>query len=679
MTPLQTAYLKKLRMTAEANAAFFELNMPSHRMLLDESPSSSVDITNQGELIIRNANGDSKPVVADILKMEGRLEKFSDLADRPQILAFHKLREVQEKPSHGHLQRYHYSNLDADFPNRVRQHFAKYFPDNTGLVPYPTFGENEIPLLIVFGSGLGWHLPRLLMEYRIRHLIVIETSVDDFRLSVFFQDYVLLSRMASERGTDMVFIVQEDVEKIARSLMAAMLKSNGLPQFLIHGAALFYALDEDELVCKIRVTIIETLWELFFGLGYFDDELITVQHSFDNLYHNFPIYLRPNIVDKDAVAFIVGSGPSLDGLIPLLRKFRDRAVIFSCGTAISILHKMEIKPDFHVEKERQQVVHDILVKSIHGDIDFLAGVNFIGLNTVHSDVFRLFERRGMIIKAADTMGAMLERSGMPQQTVLSGQPTVANTALDFALSAGFRNIYLFGVDLGSKNKEEHHSKHTVYLNMLPEEDHLKTLLSNQPDNDISVPGNFGGDISTNKVLSFARRMMEYAIVPHPDAKVYNLNDGALIEHAIPLYAEDFEAKWPVASSKASAVEAAMAAFEHKEFNLTELRQSLLGQIDDFIVQIAEIVNREQNSLSDVIDKLIAIHRLTFDTENMGKPCALLFRGTLSRLLSMAFNAVTIIRDQDEALAKAEWDFSNIVDFLNQARIEVNNKIEQISH
>jgi hypothetical protein len=47
-----------------------------------------------------------------------------------------------------------------------------------------------------------------------------------------------------------------------------------------------------------------------------------------------------------------------------------------------------------------------------------------------------------------------------------------------------------------------------------------------------------------------------------------------------------------------------------------------------------------------------------------------FRGTAARLLSMAYNAVTIIKDSDEALAKAEWDFANLVECLHEARDEV---------
>ncbi|MFA5083661.1 MAG: hypothetical protein WC474_14000, partial [Hydrogenophilaceae bacterium] len=273
MTPLQQAYLARLRATADANLAFFEKNMPVlHKLLTKESPSATVDISDQGDLTIRYADGTSKPVTLDILETEAQLVRFADLDQRPQMLAFHQLRAVVEKPSHGDMQRYHYSNLDAEYPNRARRHFARHYPDNSGLYRYPNFGDKDIPLLIVLGSGLGWHLPQLLLEYRIRHLIVIDVDVDDFRLSTFLQDYVMFSRLAMEKGTDLTFIVQPEVDKVARSLMSVLMRDNGMPPFFMHGAAVYYAMAQGEAVETIKTTITETLWEMFFGLGYFDDE-----------------------------------------------------------------------------------------------------------------------------------------------------------------------------------------------------------------------------------------------------------------------------------------------------------------------------------------------------------------------------------------------------------------------
>jgi hypothetical protein len=675
MTPLQQACLSKLKAVADANMAFFECYMPEHALLLRSGPQSTMDISEQGDLVVRFPDGSTKSLAVNIMEMEKRLQAFEDLNDRPQILAYHNLRQYVEEPTHGDLQILHYSQLDAEYPNRARRHFAKFYPDNSGLRPCPFYGEDQIPLLIVFGSGMGWHIPRLLAQYRIRYLVVIETDVEAFRLSVFMQDYIQLSRLAAENNTDLIFIVQSEVEKIARSLMVAMLKSHGLPQFFIHGASLFYAVEDEEEVSEIRGIIMETLWELFFGMGYFDDEVITVRHTFENLRRDYPIFLECNTIKQDAVAFVVGSGPSLDNLIPIIREYGDRAVIFSCGTAISILYKMGIKPDFHVEKERPSVIQDVVIKSVDGDLEWLKGIYFIGLNNVYSGVFDLFADAGMIIKSADTMGAVLSESGFPNDVILSGQPTVTNLAIEYALNVGFNRIFLFGVDMGSKVKEVHHSKSTVYVDMLPEEDDLKKFLLIQPENSIVVPGNFGGDAYTNKILAFSNRMIAYHASIHSQSRIFNLNDGAKIDYVSPLHPEDFLVEWREGLEKSYALKLALEAFRKSTFDHELIMTKLMQSVDGFIAKVEAIVNRDQSSYSDILDKMSEIHALTFSPEHVGDACALLFRGTVARLLSMTYNACGIIRDLDEVLAKAESDFLNLLDFLHAARRELVLNVE----
>ncbi len=666
MTPIQTTYLARLHATAEANLAFFEKNTPDlHRLLIREGPSATIDISDQGDLTIRLANGDSRPVAEAMLAVEDKLVEFADLKRRPQLLAFHNLRAVLLEPGHGDMQRYHYSNLDAEYPNRVRRHFAQHYPDNTGLHRYPEFGEKTIPLVIVLGSDLGWHLTRLVTEYHIDHLIVIDVDVDAFRQSLFFQDYVMLSRLAMERGTNMTFIVQPDMEQVSYALMGVLKQS--MPPFFIHGAALFTAMTDVETAEEIKAAIVNTLWELFFGLGYFDDELISIKHTFANLKGGLPIYLQPNCIPEDAVAFVVGSGPSLDGLLPLLREYGDRAVVLSCGTALSALAHAGIRPDFHFEKERPYIVHEVLTKTV-GE-EFLKDISFIGLNVVHPDVFALFRDGGIVMKAADVMSLLLAQAGIDRQVILNTQPTVTNMAVDVALSMGFRQVYLFGVDMGYKDKERHHSQHTAYLNKMPEADHLKRLLSKRPDSGITLPGNFDGEVSTNKILFMARQHMGHAITRHPQASVYNLNDGAEIMGALPLHPEDFSCD-ATPDSRTSAMEAIRGAFQPRQFDHAALSTSLLDQIDQFMQDALAILAEESADLTRLIDKIKRLYLYVMTGPVTTQPTGLLFRGIVLHLLSLTYNAITIIKDQDEALAKAEFDFGNLEDFLEQARDEV---------
>jgi hypothetical protein len=674
MTPIQQTALAKYRATAEANMAFFQRNIPGmHQMLLSEPLRSSLDISDQGDLHIRYPDGTTRSVTEAVLEAEARLAEFADLNLRPQILAFHRLRSISDAPSHGDMAKYHYTDLDADYPNRLKWHFCTHYPDNRELKRYPEFGGKDIPLVVVIGSELGWHLPRLLNEYRIRHLIVMETDLDAFRLSTFLHDYVLTSRIAMERGTNLSFLVQPDIEQLSRALMSVMRKD--LPPYFVHGTAVFYVSRQEETVKKIQESVVRTLWELFFGLGYFDDELISIQHTFDNLRDGFPIYQRPNVMPEDAVALIVGNGPSLDGLLPLLREYGDRAVIFSCGTSLSALAKAGIKPDFHVEKERPYLTYELITKSVSPE--FLKGIRFIGLNVVHGDVYRLFDWGGQILKSADTMALLMMEAGAPREIILNTQPTVTNTALDLCVSAGFRKVYLLGVDMGYKDEKQQHSTHSLYEEMTDDED-LNDLLSQMPEASRTIPGNFGGQVSTNNILAVARQYLEWGISHHPRSRVFNLSDGALIKGAEPLHAADFSCD-ATPAGKAAAIGALQSAFGEMHFDLKAIGDSLLAQIDAYIAGVRNILSAPYRNLPDLIDILARLYRHLLQEEAAARSSFTLFRGTLLHLTSLTFNAVTIIKDEDEALAKAQYDFSVIQDFLNQARADVARVINAPSH
>jgi hypothetical protein len=675
MTPLQQAYLAKLHANAAANLEFFKLNLPQvHQLLVQENPSATLDISDQGDLTVRYADGSVKSVAPCLVEEEKRFEEFADVNRRPQLLAFHNLRAVQETPSHGDMQRYHYSKLDKEFANRVRRHFADHYPDDTGLQRYPSFGHpRHVPLLIVLGSGVGAHLSRLITEYDARHLIVMEPDLEAFRLSLFFQDYVQLSRLAIEKNTDLAFIVGPDIEDLSRGFMGVLRKS--LPPFFVHGAALFPAMPKGERLDAIKASISETLWQLFFGLGYFDDELISIRHSFQNLARQLPIYTRAQVVPEEAVAFIIGSGPSLDGLLPLLRQQRDKAVLFSCGTALGPLSHAGIQPDFHLEKERPGIVYEVLTGTVSAE--FKKGIHFLGLNVVMPEVFDLFGKSGVVLKEADTIGYLLERGGQVKRIQLDTQPTVTNMALSMALSLGFKRVFLVGVDMGYKDQDRHHSKHTAYLGKLPEADHLRRLLSKKPAGEKNVPGNFGGEATTTNILEMARLHLEHVIRVNPQAKVCNLNDGALIQGALPLPPEQFPEIAGV-EDKGQTLRAIEGAFTKEDVDLPFIRRFLLEDVDALTDEVERILGESGSTRASVIDAIVRLYRFLVSDARRSAPASLTFRGTLISLLSLTYNAISIITDEDEAVAKAAFDFDNLLEFLATARAEIVKELDNTS-
>ena len=83
--------------------------------------------------------------------------------------------------------------------------------------------------------------------------------------------------------------------------------------------------------------------------------------------------------------FIIANGPSLDDSIDVIAANKDRAILISCGSAISALHKVGIKPDIHVETERTKIVYDFLVNL--NDPEYLQDIFFLKHRCDSSELF----------------------------------------------------------------------------------------------------------------------------------------------------------------------------------------------------------------------------------------------------------------------------------------------------
>lgn len=678
MTPLQQAYLTKLHATAAANLEFFKLNMPEiHRKVVEASPAATVDVSDQGDLAIRHPDGTAQPLTDLMLEQARRLDEFADPVRRHQILAFHNLYAAQEEPEPADTAHYFYSRLDAVFPHRLRRHFTKHYPDGQGLARYPIFGEaKNIPLLIVLGSGVGYPLSRLVLDHRVRHLMLIETDVEAFRQSVFFHDYVELSRAAMVNDTNLTFIIEPDLERLSQALMNALLRE--FPPFFVHGAALFPAMPRTEALEALTDMITDTLWQMFYGLGFFDDEIISIRHTFRNLPRRLPVYQRPGVVDEGAFAFIVGAGPSLDTLMPLLLRHQERAVIISCGSALAALHQAGVRPDFHIEMERTALTYEVLIESLPRE--FLKEIDLVTTQVMEPRVLDLFRSVRIAIKEADTMGNLLVERGFIARPPLETQPTVTNMGLALALELGFSKICLFGVDVGYKDTARHHARNTVYHDKLPSVDHLRRLLSNVASQNLTVPGNFGGQVQTNHAFETARRHLSYWIRHHPQAIVLNPNDGALIEGALPIQADELaerlERELPEAAHKGQTLRRIDDAFAVVDLPLGPVAAALVEEFDRFDARLRPHLNRKLATREEVIDRIVETYQMLREEIVLASPASLMFRGTLLHLLSLCFNAASIILDDDEAAAKASYDFGAILEFMEAARHEVLRAIEE---
>ena len=108
-------------------------------------------------------------------------------------------------------------------------------------------------------------------------------------------------------------------------------------------------------------------------------------------------------------------------------------------------------------------------------------------------------------------------------TLSPSGPTVANAGLSAAIRLGFREIYLFGVDMGSREHGRYHAEGSVFsTGLLPENRRAHQRFA----------GNFGGEAWGEAVLNWSRLYPE-AVLRMFSATVYNCSDGVRIEARSP--------------------------------------------------------------------------------------------------------------------------------------------------
>jgi hypothetical protein len=199
----------------------------------------------------------------------------------------------------------------------------------------------------------------------------------------------------------------------------------------------------------------------------------------------------------------------------------------------------------------------------------------------------------MVLRGHDTGSLLFDNI----YNVLRGTAhTVTNLAFSVALSLGFRNIYLFGVDLGVY-EDLHHAKDSVYYE---NKDFSKNL--KYPN---TVEGYDGKMLRTNGVLLLAKRSFEENIAFYKETYVYNCSLGAKIEGAYPLHPGDLHLK---SFDKSASLASILSQFEENFFTL-ETINTLYARYEKVFFQFRVLV-RYFNYIYSKINKVEDIYRLT---------------------------------------------------------------------
>lgn len=464
----------------------------------------------------------------------------------PYLICETLVKEFMEK---GGLSRFSFSQeanplgfMHVEYLNKLNAYLDDISAreERLGQVPH------EVPSAFIFGVGLGYHLGYLYERCKIGTLFLFEPDLDLFYASLFCFDWAPLLTYLHQENLGLHILLGQDEETIVKDFAAAI-HSRG--SFLIANAFIMWGY-QNEKIRKLIEKVQQEYYLLVMGWGFFDDNLIALSHTINNIERAVPFLKKggriPSGYSRTPV-FIIANGPSLDEAISVIEKNKDKAIIISCGSAISALHKVGIKPDIHVETERTKIVYDFLINL--NDPDYLRDVLFLSTDVIHPDCASLFNRSVLAFKLSEP-GVALYHNYFPHLNscaALGGvNPLVGNIGVSAPIHLGFKNLYLFGLDNGYKHKGHHHSKLSSYYNNEESAGALGEMMYG--DSLWQREGNFGGTIISNAMFDTSRRVIEQVLAANEDVRCFNCSDGARIERARTLPSAEISLSMPVDKS-----------------------------------------------------------------------------------------------------------------------------------
>lgn len=401
----------------------------------------------------------------------------------------------------------------------------------------PLLNSNNLSSLMIFGVGAGYHLELFSQHYDVSCLYIIEPDLDLFFLSLFSINWRFILTTFDQKGSQVHISLGEQKESFFDELMHKS-AINGRYQMAHVAGYIHY---QSEAISELLTEFNRRYLEMGRGWGFFDDAVMAIGHTLENIKNQVPL-LKKDAVNATDLAkfpvFIVGNGPSLDGVIDTIKTYQGKAIVISCGSALSALYQYGITPDFHCEQERTFPVAEKIEH--YCPAEFLDNIVLLSPTTVHPAVFTMFKQSIMAAKMNEPSSSLLLRDELGKNLFSAYHfinPTVANTALVIGYNLGFKNFYLMGIDLGHKQGGNHHSKKSIYYT---EDEKDLELYQVNSDSLIELDGNFGGKFLCDSFFHQSNTNLSNQILAFDDLHCFNLSDGASIKGSVPLSVKSFE-------------------------------------------------------------------------------------------------------------------------------------------
>ncbi|MCP5206954.1 MAG: motility associated factor glycosyltransferase family protein [Hahellaceae bacterium] len=541
--------------------------------------------------------------------------------------------------------------------------------------------DGFFPMVVFMGVGLGHHINILNQIRDIQHIIIVERDMDKFAASLYCVNWqqIVGDRLDVE-GKSISFVLLpniSDVNLIQISVWNQLIKFT--PHFPV--STVFYNHRADRIFDEVSDRINRDLYTHLYSFGNWDDELNQLNNFLHNCRQGIKKIPQPaNITQlaQQVPVCIVGSGPSLDARIEDLKRLAPGSIVISCGTALRALYAHGVRPDIHVELESDYATY--LTQSMMDDRAFMHSIPLIGAAQLNPLTFSLFGEKRMFFKADGMLAGIFGEHG---DAVAGATPTCTNAAIAITHHYGFKELYLFGLDYGFPNKQQHHAKGTLYYKV----DYAEGIDEERvyPDNDLlTIPSAAGGTIKTTSFLySGKRRTEDLLALVACYGQVFNCSNGAVLENTRWLDRSGVISRLSVKRRKdqwAAKSSFIKALFENDnpklaDINLAEGGDQLHGVLKAFV---QELISELEQEIPDNRALSFLCARFSAKLESLcvnNDALYFFFRGTVWHFLLAGFClALAAVDKKREHIFIRKWK-SQFADFLRVTCIELLQVIE----
>ncbi len=452
----------------------------------------------------------------------------------------------------------------------------------------PSSSMLRVEKFIFLGVGLGTHIKSIDEKLQSSYYLIVEDNLEIFRLSLFVTPYYELSPDAT-----IYFAISLDDEKFNAVI------DNFLERSFFYNMYLKYMHFLPHSNQKIRLIQRSISMQDFMIFAYdtlLHKHLLPLSKirdgfSYLNLNSNFA---KLPLVQQRVLVF--GAGPSLAKNIEFVKSSQESFIIITVSSALQLLSNHGIKPDI--------VVH---IDGVHADGSNVLA-NFLYLEETYKD--------SLFIVSSHTPKNVLDQLDSDRVYIFESEtyyfdnfgsllaPCVGTTSLLLAVMLGFKEIYALGLDLaldqisGATHSDTHlYKKHYD----LSSKDEISPLMSNRKTL-VQVRANHADTVVTTSFFHYSLRSISRLILEHKMSmqSIYNLSDGAYIEHTTPATIDMLEDR--------SHLNKTMLREEFGEF-LQSVSRSSLNQ-----KELASLQIRSQNATA-ILDRISSYQKREYKNES----------------------------------------------------------------